>query len=93
VSVQAIDLLKVHRGLTTKEVAQRFRVNPDKVRAWIHSGELHAVNTSVAGKDRYIITPEALAAFEQARSAARPAPQPPQRRPRKLAVKDYYPAA
>jgi excisionase family DNA binding protein len=34
------------RGLTVREVARRYRVSPDKVRAWIRRGELAAVNTA-----------------------------------------------
>jgi hypothetical protein len=54
------------RGRTVADLAARFRVSPDKVRAWIKRGELAAVNTatSLAGRPRYLVTPEAVAAFE-----------------------------
>src|SRR6185312_15394978 len=77
-----------HAGLKVKDAARRYRVGTDKIRRWIRTGELRAIDTATEGKSRYVIPPEALAAFEQARSAARPTPQP-QRRPRKLQVKDY----
>jgi len=77
-------------GLTVADVARRLRVGEDKVRAWIGRGELAAVNTAavLCGKPRWVITPEALAAFETRRKST-PPPQP-QRRKRTAAV-DYYP--
>lgn len=84
---------KVYRGLTVKDVARRFRVSTDKVRRWIRAGELRAANTAEPGeKPRFVVGVDAVEGFEAARSPARPAPQP-QRQPRKLTVKDYYPAA
>jgi excisionase family DNA binding protein len=78
-------------GYTTADIARRYRVSEDKVRRWITSGELRAINTSSTrcGRPRYVVTADALAAFEAGRSAA-PPPKPP-RRPRLSAVKDYYP--
>ena len=35
-------------GLTTRDVARRYRVGQDKVRKWIARGELVAVNTATA---------------------------------------------
>jgi hypothetical protein len=76
-------------GLTVREVADRYRVNPDKVRTWIKSGELPAINTATAlcGKPRYVVLPHHLAAFEQGRQAA--APRKTIRR-RRSALVDYY---
>ncbi|HYT89045.1 MAG TPA: helix-turn-helix domain-containing protein [Gemmataceae bacterium] len=78
-------------GLTVREVAARLRVSPDKVRLWIQKGELVAVNTAavLCGKPRYVITPEALAAFEKRRTAG-PQPKTPRRR-KKSQLVDYYP--
>jgi hypothetical protein len=78
-------------GLTVRDVARRYRVGEDKVRAWITRGELAAINTAAAlcGRPRYVILPDALAAFERRRSAA-PPPKPTRRRKRSVAV-DYYP--
>jgi hypothetical protein len=78
-------------GLTVADVAKRYRVGPDKVRSWITRGELAAVNTAAAlcCKPRWVITPEALTAFERPRSGG-PAPKQSQRRKRTVAV-DYYP--
>jgi hypothetical protein len=77
-------------GLTVADVARRYRVSPDKVRAWIARSELAAVNTAavLCGKPRWIILPDALAAFER-RRAGGPAPKP--RRRARLAQVDYYP--
>jgi hypothetical protein len=79
------------RGLTTADVARRYRVSEDKVRSWIDRGELAAVNTATAlcGRPRWVISPEALAAFEAARRGG-PTPKPP-RRKRRTQMVDYYP--
>jgi hypothetical protein len=78
-------------GLTVAEVARRYRVSPDKIRAFIKRGELAAINTAMAlcGKPRWVITPDALARFEKSRSAGSPA-KPARRRKRKNFV-DYFP--
>lgn len=84
--------LTVGRGLTPREVAARLRVSAEKVRAWIVAGKLAAVNTADAscGKPRFIVTPEALAEFERARSAAAP-PKPPRSPRRPSGHRDYFP--
>jgi hypothetical protein len=78
-------------GMTVKEFARLFRVNPDKVRAWIKSGQLGAVNTAAAqcSKPRFVVLPRHLEEFERRRSATLP-PNAPKRRKRVAAV-DYYP--
>jgi excisionase family DNA binding protein len=78
-------------GITVREVARRYKVSPDKVRAWINRGELHAVNTArrLCGRPRWVVLPEALAAFE-GRRAGGPAPKPARRR-RPPAAVDFYP--
>jgi transposase-like protein len=79
------------RGYTVRDVARRYRVSPDKVRAWVRRGELRAINTSpvLCGKPRWVITPEALERFE----AARQAPAPPKSAPRRKRTTgtDYFP--
>jgi hypothetical protein len=74
------------------EIAKRFRVGADKVRAWIRRRELLAVNTAnvVCARPRWIITPEALADFER-RRASGPAPKPARRKRQPLGSIDYYP--
>jgi excisionase family DNA binding protein len=78
-------------GLTVREVARRYRVGEDKVRNWIARGELKALNTAAAlcGRPRWVITPEALAAFEKLRTGG-PAPKPTRRR-RRMGAIDFYP--
>ncbi len=78
-------------GLTVREIARRFRVGQDKVRAWIKAGDLAAINTSatLCGKPRYVVTPDALFAFEQRRSVA-PPKKPKRRTPRSGNI-DFYP--
>jgi hypothetical protein len=78
-------------GLTVEDVARRYRVSPDKVRAWIGRGELRAVNTSavLSARPRWVVPPEALAEFERKRTGG-PAPKP-QRRRRQPAAIDFFP--
>jgi transposase len=80
-----------HRGLTITDVARRYRVKRDKVRAWIRRGELRAVNTATAacGKPRFVVTAEALVEFERRRTATPAKPMP--RRRRRWGAVDYYP--
>jgi hypothetical protein len=79
------------RGFTVADVAAKYRVSPDKVRAWINRGELAAVNVASArcGRPQLRVTPEALANFARARAAAEPRPAP--RRRRRAAEIDYFP--
>jgi hypothetical protein len=79
------------RGLTVADVARRYRVGEDKVRAWIRKGELQAINTAavLCGKPRWVILPDALVAFERVRQGG-PPPKPAQRRRRQTLI-DYYP--
>jgi hypothetical protein len=86
----ADDRVEPRAGYTVADVAARYRVSPDKVRAWIDRGELAAVNTAanLCGRPRYVITPQALAAFEQGQRAAGPKPQ--QTRGRKPRVPEVF---
>ena len=59
--------------LTPPEVARRWRVKPERVIAWIRSGELRAFDVSSrpsVGKPRYRIPEDAIIEFENRRSAA-----------------------
>jgi excisionase family DNA binding protein len=79
-------------GLTVADVAKRFRVSPDKVRAWIKRGELSAINTSDrrCARPRFVVTAESLTSFERSRAAAAPdAPKP--KRIKRTPLVDYYP--
>jgi hypothetical protein len=78
-------------GLTVRDVARRYRVGEDKVRAWIARNELAAVNTASAlcGRPRWVIMPEALAAFECRRAGG--TPPKPERRQKRTEEIDYFP--
>ena len=78
--------------LTPPQVAERFGVSPDKVRAWIASGELAATNvaTRPSGRPRWRISAAALAAFEAARQGERPTPKPRRRRKRQPDVIQFF---
>lgn len=68
---------------TVRDLCNRFSVHEQTVLAWIHSGELKAVNVGVAPgkkKPRWRITQEALAAFEALRTPTPPAPRSRRRR-------------
>jgi transposase len=90
-TVRRMDADTLTRGLTVREVAQRYRVGRAKVLGWLRSGQLRGLNVAGVrcGKPQYVIPPDALAEFERGRAAAVPAPPP--RRRRTPAVTDYYP--
>lgn len=69
------------RKLTPREVARRFGISPDKVLAWIHSGELRAVDASSAAssRPRYFVDEAELANFEKRRSTNPRATRTPRR--------------
>ena len=71
------------RYLTPPQYAQLLGVKSDKVIGWIRRGELGAIDVSTnpgTGRPRYRIPPQAIAAFEQRRSAAQPKPTRRKRR-------------
>lgn len=93
VTLPAPDADTAARGYTPNELARLLRVSPDRVRAWIHSGELAALDTARhrCGKPRYVILPQHLAEFERRRRAATPAAKPAPRRRKQTAEIDFYP--
>lgn len=69
--------------LTPPEVAELWGISPDKILAWIRSGELRAIDASTTrgGRPRYLIDVGDLAAFERSRSTTPvPASKPAKRR-------------
>src|SRR5262245_38772956 len=77
-------------GLTTCDLAKRYRVSQEKIRSWIASGQLHAVNTSEPlARPRWVVPVEALAEFER-RRAGGPAPKTVRRKKASRGV-DFYP--
>jgi excisionase family DNA binding protein len=77
--------------MTPAELARLLRVSIDRVRGWIASGRLAAVNTakSRCDKPRYVVLPHHLAEFERLLGVAPPA-KPVHRRRRPVET-DYYP--
>jgi excisionase family DNA binding protein len=76
-----------------EDLCQRFGVTPHTVLAWIHGGELKALNVGRepgTRKPRWRISEVALHAFEQLRTAARPLPRS-SRRKRPADVVKFYP--
>jgi len=77
-----------------KAVAAYYGVPTDNVYAWIHSGELAAIDVSEKpgeGRRRYRISREAIEEFEERRSNKPPAPKPKRRRRQKAtAGKEYF---
>ena len=79
--------------LTPNEVAARFRCKPDKVRVWIHSGELPAIDASLKpgeGRPRFLIDIADVIAFEERRKVKASAPSRPRRRPQLSGVKRFF---
>jgi hypothetical protein len=66
-------------------------VSEDKIRRWIATGELKAVNTAtvLCGRPRWVIPAGALAEFEKVRSGGLP-PKPQRRQKRRPGFVDYY---
>jgi hypothetical protein len=58
--------------LTPPQLARRWGVSPDKILAWIRSGELRAFNaaTNRGGRPRWLIDEADVKAFETLRSAS-----------------------
>ena len=80
---QAAPLLdSLQRKLTPPQVARRYGISTDKVLAWIHSGELRAINVAakMGGRPRYRIDVADLLVFEQKRAAV---PTTPSKGPRR----------
>ena len=64
------------RMLSPPQVAQRFGVAPEKILAWIHSGELRAIDVATrrGGRPRYRVDPADLALFVRKRTVGTPTP-------------------
>jgi hypothetical protein len=80
------------RGLTVADVARRYRVGEDKIRNWIASGQLRALNvaSTLCGRRRWVVLPESLAEFEDQRAGGPPVKPAPRRR-RRAELVDYFP--
>jgi hypothetical protein len=84
-------MIAQQEGFTVLDVARRYRVGPDRVRQWIKTGQLAAVNTRSRSKRcRYVVTLEALLLFEKAHAAATPTPIRRKKRKKRGEV-DFFP--
>ncbi len=80
------------RAMTVRQLARLLGVAPTRVRGWIKSGQLRALNlaSSPLARPRMLILPDDWEAFRRAHAAV--PEQPPKRRRRKVPCpKDYYP--
>jgi hypothetical protein len=77
-------------GFSVADLCRRWRVGPDKIRAFLARGELVGVNTAtnLSGRPQWRVTRESVEAFERRRSSA-PPPKPPRRR--RTQEVDFYP--
>lgn len=65
------------RKLTPPQLAELWGVGTSKVLAWIHSGELRAINAATrptGERPRWLIDPDDVTAFERSRASAQPKP-------------------
>jgi len=81
----------VLQGYSVADLCRRWKVGADKVRSFLHRGELVGVNvaTFLSAKPQWRITAESVERFEQRRSSAPPS-KPSHHRKRSQLV-DYYP--
>ena len=80
---QKLTPVKRKRKQTPPEVARSWGISPDKIVAWIRSGELPAIDASTqrAQRPRYLIDVDDLRDFEARRSTTpEPTPEPKPRR-------------
>jgi hypothetical protein len=66
--------------LSPVEYACRLGVKPERVRTWIKSGALRAVNVGDKSRPRFRIAPSAIAEFEELRSGKQTVPPPSRKR-------------
>jgi hypothetical protein len=85
------DLLPPQVGFSVADLARRWRISPDKIRAFLAKGELIGVNVAanMSGRPQWRISPEAVQLFEKRRSSA--PPPKPARRQRRTGYVDYFP--
>lgn len=79
-------------GYTVADLARRWRIGEDKVRAFLRRGELIGVNlaANLSARPQWRITPESVELFERRRTSA-PPPRPPRRKRQPPGWVDYFP--
>lgn len=79
--------------LTPPQLAKQWGISPDKILAFIRSGELSAIDISSrrgSPRPRYLIDRRDIEAFELARAVIPPAPKIRRRRRRDPAITEYF---
>jgi len=79
--------------LSPPQIARRWGVSPQKILAWIRSGELRAIDAAThrGGRPRYLVDIADLAAFEQRRAVVvPPATRRCRRRRRDAGITVYF---
>ena len=78
--------------LTPPEIARRWGIKAHKVLAWIHSGELRAINAAerLGGRPRYLVDVADLAAFERGREVVALPRQNSTRKSKNIGVTEYF---
>ncbi len=79
----------IDRAISPAALARRLGVHPGKVRGWIRSGELRAVDLAenASGRPRWKIMPDAADEFLLSRQSTPPTPR---RRKRRQSEQRYY---
>ena len=77
--------------LSPPQIARRWGVSPQKMLAWIGSGELRAINaaTRLGGRPRFLIDVADLAAFEERRAVVA-TPAAVRRRRRDIGITKFF---
>jgi hypothetical protein len=80
------------RKLTPPELARLWGISPDKIAAWIRSGELRAINAARdrRNRPRYLIDLADVAAFEQTRTVIPKVPAPRRRPARPTDIHEFF---
>lgn len=79
------------QGYSVADLCLRWKVGPDKVRAFLRKGELVGINvaTNLSAKPQWRVTRESVELFERRRSTT-PPPKPARRHRRRQEI-DFYP--
>ena len=74
-------------SLSTRQIADMLRCSPDKVRRWIQTGQLPAIDIGNGSRPQWRVSEEALRGFLDCRACC--AIRKSQRRRRQPAVKQF----